>query len=228
MISPKVSSSHPKLASAISIINDQDVMPFLSDFAALNSYGTLESHADCDQLMDGPAGAIQGLATIFAGGATFYPEESITFILENGTKVGPEPWLALYNSQGDTGSLETGGDFYNFFILGFYPASYLPFGLGDEGHDEGGETVTSSATATPTGETMSSTTMISLIPSSWGHPAYPTPNIWQPDLGAFGGGFVSGYFLKDSIAVLSIPSFDEYGPATNTFSQTVANFLNVS
>ena len=40
---------------------------------------------------------------------------------------------------------------------------------------------------------------------------------------------MSGYFLRNSsIAVLSIPSFDEAGEAINTFSSTIRTFLNAS
>jgi len=231
-------ATDPGPLSAISTINGQDVTKFLTEFAALNSVGTIESHADWNQLMDSPAQVIQGLATIFAGGATFYPGDSITFVLENGTQIGPEPWLAVYNSPGDTGPLETGGDFYNFFVLGYYPASYNPFG--DDGNDGAAATsaaassAAASSTANPAAasatDSASPTSVADPSPSSWDNPAYPlVPNIYQADLGTYGGGFVSGYFLEDeSLAVLSIPSFDEYGLAINTFSQTVTNFLNAS
>jgi hypothetical protein len=45
-------------------------------------------------------------------------------------------------------------------------------------------------------------------------------------LGLYGGGSLSGYFLEDySLAVLSIPSFQEFGDAIGTFSGTVRNFI---
>jgi hypothetical protein len=45
-------------------------------------------------------------------------------------------------------------------------------------------------------------------------------------LGLYGGGSLSGYFLEDySLAVLSIPSFQEFGDAIGTFSGTVRDFI---
>lgn len=158
--------------------------------------------------MQSPALDIQGIFEVFGGGATFYPGDTVTFTFENGTTLGPLPWLAVYNSPGDTGPLETGGDFYNFFVLGFYPASYA------------GNQTTASATGvlTPT-PTPTST--------SWNNGAYPSnPNVLQPDLGIDGGGFLTGYLLNDSsLAVLSIPSFAEFGDAIGTFSSTVTQFI---
>ena len=66
--------------------------------------------------MYSPALDVQGYYSIFAGLGTFFPGETITFVLENGTQVGPENFIAVYNSPGPTGPLETGGDFYNFFV----------------------------------------------------------------------------------------------------------------
>ena len=60
---------------------------------------------------------IQAYFDVFSGGATFYPGDTITFVLENGTSI-TDNFLAVYNSPGPTGPLETGGDFYNFFVLG--------------------------------------------------------------------------------------------------------------
>lgn len=64
--------------------------------------------------------------------------------------------------------------------------------------------------------------------ASWGPGSgYPeNPAIVQPDLGLYGGGSLSGYFFQDSsLAVLSMPSFQETGDAIDSFSRTVAQFL---
>ena len=111
--------------SAIASINGIDATTYLTEFASNNSYGTLEPHADWNQLMLSAAQDTQGIASVFNGGATFYPGDTITFHLENGTEI-VDTWLAVYYSQGNTGPLQTGGDFYNFFVLGFYPESYDP------------------------------------------------------------------------------------------------------
>jgi hypothetical protein len=103
--------------SAISKINGFDIDDFLDEFAATNAIGTLEPHGDFNQLMRTPAQDIQSIYSIWSGGATFYPGDNLTYILENGTEVDTN-WIAIYNYPTDTGALETGGDFYNFFVLG--------------------------------------------------------------------------------------------------------------
>jgi hypothetical protein len=60
--------------------------------------------------------------SIFEGYSTFYPGDNITFTFESGT-VLTESWLTIYNDPDDTGPLLTGGDFYNFFVLGLFPHS---------------------------------------------------------------------------------------------------------
>lgn len=128
-----------------------------------------------------PALDIQGFFDTFSGGATFYPGDTITFKFENGTELSSY-YLAIYNSPGPTGPLETGGDFYNFFVLGFYPASFDP---------------SPSSSATPSSAPSSaatSTVATSAVPTlSWNNSAYPEiPDIAQPDLGIYGGGYISG------------------------------------
>lgn len=89
--------------------------------------------------------------------------------------------------------------------------------------------VTSSSTSTSDAPA-STTSDYTPASSSWGNEAYPVdPDVVQPDLGTFGAGFVSGYFLKkSSVAVLSLPSFQEPGSAVDSFSATVTRFLNES
>lgn len=183
--------------------------------------GGLEPHADWNMLMQSPALDIQGFYEVVAGGATLYPGDTYTLSFENGTSHEPQPWLALYNSPGDTGPLETGGDFYNFFVLGFYPASYF----------EQLEASTASATPSATSAATSIVPVSSApVPTSWGNSAYPDhPDVVQKDLAIVGGGFLSGYFLHDkSVAVLSIPGFAEFGEAIGTFSSTIDEFLKES
>jgi hypothetical protein len=109
-------------------------------------------------------------------------------------------------------------------ITKWYPASYDP-------------NATDSSTAAPTSTTeansAASTTeaaATSTMPASWDNQAYPTnPAIAQDDLGTYGTGFVSGYFLKQSsVAVLSLPSFQEPGSAVGSFSSAVAAFLSAA
>ncbi|KAI1359747.1 hypothetical protein F5Y08DRAFT_349398 [Xylaria arbuscula] len=216
---------------AIVSINGIDTVTYLEQFASNNSFGTLEPHADWNQLMLSPVGDILGYFTAFSGGARFYPGDTITWTFENGTSL-TEEFIGIYLSQGPTGPLQTGGDFYNFFVLGFYPADFDPYGS-NEGDETGGDSsgddgdITTSMVATSSAPSPSSTAPPPAAMTGWNNDAYPsTPDVAQEDLGIFGGGFLSGYFLQESfIAVLSIPSFDEYGDALKTFQSTVDEFI---
>ncbi|KAI8631197.1 hypothetical protein F5Y19DRAFT_425383 [Xylariaceae sp. FL1651] len=210
--------------SAIKEINGVDSVTYLEQFAANNSFGTLEPHADWNQLMLSPVLDILGYFDVFSGGAQFYPGDTVKFALENGTTI-TDDFLGLYYSQGRTGPLETGGDFYNFFVLGFYPAGFDP--AADSGDDSGNGTLSSAAPTPTSSQAVLPTPTPSSVPG-WNNPAYPdVPDVYQPDLGTTGGGFISGYFLRNlSIAVLSIPNFDEYGEASDTFQSTVQRFID--
>ncbi|KAK7718646.1 hypothetical protein SLS64_002606 [Diaporthe eres] len=118
--------------SAVESINDQDVTTYLDAFATNNSYGSTEGHADWNQLMLSGAQDVQGYFNSFSGNTLFYPGDNISFTFENGTTI-TDKYLGVYWSQGPTGPLATGGDFYNFFVLGFWPASYDP-SSDDEGY----------------------------------------------------------------------------------------------
>jgi hypothetical protein len=175
--------------SAIASINGIDATTYLTQFASKNSIGTLEPHADWNQLMLSAAQDIQGFLNVFSGGASFYPGDTITFKLENGTTI-VDRYLAIYNDPGPTGPLETGGDFYNFFVLGFFPASF-EF---DQGDDPANPSASSSeAPSTPTATATSTVASPTLTPNSWNNLAYPNiPDIAQKDLGTYGGGYISG------------------------------------
>ena len=195
-------------ASPIITINDVEVVEYLTEFAALNSIGMVEPHADWNQLMDSPALDIQGVYSTFAGVATFYPGDRLHFGRRNGS-VYETRWWALYNSPGDTGPLITGGDFYNFFVLGFYPASYDPSSFNDTSDDP-----SSSVSDT-----------YSWYEISDAYPEYA--DLAQPDLAVDGAGILTAYFLHDiSTAVISIPSFYEYGDAIGTFQNFTSDFVN--
>ncbi|KKY31337.1 putative peptidase s41 family protein [Diaporthe ampelina] len=111
--------------SAVKSINGQDVTGYLDAFATNNSYGSTEGHADWNQLMLSGAQDVQGYYNSFSGNTLFYPGDHISFTFENGTTI-TDRYLGVYWSQGPTGPLATGGDFYNFFVLGYWPASYDP------------------------------------------------------------------------------------------------------
>ena len=183
--------------------------------------------------MSSPALGIQGRLNYFGGLATFYPGDIITFTLENGTMI-TDQWKAYYNSPGSIEGIATGGDFYNFFVLGIYPASS---DLQQSGNNQRHKRTPSPANIA-TSSQPSTTNVCAGLPTAtgWsqsvpgGGDAYPpVAVIAQPDLKINGGGFISGYFIDDvSRAVLSIPRFDEYGDATNTFSNTIKCFIESS
>ncbi|KAI9708473.1 MAG: hypothetical protein M1820_003934 [Bogoriella megaspora] len=200
--------------SPIDSINGEPAIEYLTRFAALNSAGNLEPHADWNQLMEAPAIDIQGSFSVFRGGATFYPGRNLNFTFANGTQNPPAFWLAIYNNYpNDTGPLTTGGDFYNYFVLGLLPASYND-NLDSNESAEDGDASTSSASPT------------SFHDASSG--AYPNhPDIEQSDLSIEGDGVLTGYFLRDiSVAVLSVPTFQQSGYSIANFSQTVTGFID--
>lgn len=216
------------------------MIEFLTDFAALQSAGTLEPHADWNQLFASPAQDIQGLTNVFGGGATFYPgdglNDGLNFTLANSTDKPLETfWVAFYDIVDCTGPLTTGGDFYNYFVLGLLPASYNE-SLADCPFSDVSTTTSSSPSSTTT-SSISDAIMQGINPTtpmvSWFNEsshAYPIdPAIVQPDLSLAGGGILTGYFLSDiSTGVLSIPSFAVYGNGSDSFAPTVAQFISAA
>lgn len=92
--------------SPIASINGIDAVTYLTEFASNNSAGTLEPHSDWNQLSLSAAQNIQGYYSVFGGGATFYPGDTISFKLENGTEIN-DFFLGVYYDQGPVGPLET-------------------------------------------------------------------------------------------------------------------------
>ncbi|KAF2232880.1 hypothetical protein EV356DRAFT_232153 [Viridothelium virens] len=96
--------------SAINEINGTNVVECPSRFAALNSSNTLEPHACWNILMKNPVQDILGSLSLWSGAATFFPGNTFTYAFEN-CSVLDDTLLAAYYKPGDTGPLETGGDF---------------------------------------------------------------------------------------------------------------------
>lgn len=205
--------------SPVSRINGQAVVEYLTQFAEKQAFGGLEPHSDWNQLMGSPTLAIQGLPTLWGGSATFYPGDDLVFLMENGTEFATK-WYGTFHGDSGSGPLETGGDFYNSFVLELLPASDEedPEEIPEKRRDENPKA--SKRETPPRART------------SWNNAAYPSnPDILQSNFATGGGGFLSGYFIKEaSIAVLSIPSFQERsnGGAIMNHSETVANFITSS
>ncbi|KAK8074108.1 hypothetical protein PG994_005007 [Apiospora phragmitis] len=200
--------------SPIVLVNGEDAVEYLTRFAAINSQGTLEPHADWNQLMGSPARDIQGGSSIFAGDATFYPGDELNFTLANGTSINTR-WLAFYNELYFTGPLATGGDFYNYFVLGHLPASY-------------------NSTPLPDFFNSSSNWEVDFyddesVMKNWSDitPAYPAdPVVAQDGLYVASDQVVTGYLLPDiSTGVLSLPTFNQFDSEKETFMAAIDEFL---
>lgn len=193
--------------------------------------GGLEPHTDWNLLMSSSALDIQDDFSVFEGLSPFYPGDNLTFVFENTTRIDTE-WYAIYNNPGSTGPLATGGDFFNFFVLGQYPASYNISAPDPCDSEEISASTTATAAAAATSSESSAVSTDAPEPSatSWPDSAYPdTPDVFQPGLYPDGSGLLTGYFLNDtSIAVLSIPSFQMFGDDIGNFSNTVTQFLQRS
>ncbi|KAL9068013.1 MAG: hypothetical protein Q9157_006629 [Trypethelium eluteriae] len=203
--------------SAVESINNVPVVDYLTSFAQKNSIGMVEPHADWNNLMESPAQDIIGSANAFSGGANFYDGDAINVTWKNSTEQGFY-WLALYNSPGFTGPLTTGGDFYNYFVLGNPPANY----------DEELQKYYSSLP--PDNSTGIDTDTAPLLSWNSVSPAYPNNTLTrQQYLGSDSSGIITSYYLEDiETAVLSIPSFTEYGKGIDTFSSAVSVFTDAA
>lgn len=73
--------------------------------------------------MSHPAQDILGNLNIWTGDATYYPGDELTFSFKNDSDALETFWVSYYNYPEDTGPIANGGDFYNFFVLGLYPAT---------------------------------------------------------------------------------------------------------
>ncbi|KAH9210815.1 hypothetical protein DL95DRAFT_412649 [Leptodontidium sp. 2 PMI_412] len=149
-----------------------------------------------------------GHAKYMGGGATFYPGEDLVIGFKNKTTV-TTPWKGIFVGDSEAGPLETGGDFCNSFVLGFWPGSYDPE-PDSEDEEDGDET--SSLIQSETSATGTSTAIPS--PTSWNNAAYPSADIAQENLGTYGGGYLSG--------------FQEYGDTVDEHPATVEGFISTA
>jgi hypothetical protein len=212
--------------SPITKLNGRDAVEFLTEFAALNTEGYVEPHADWNSLMDSPALYIGGDLSTFQS-ATFYPGDELNATFKNGT-MGDTYWLSIYNELDDTGPLTTAGDFYNYFVLGLLPASYRAgssWWAVDPGANETSDDNSTSINPYEAICLRGNPADLNWCQESFG--TYPNdPVVSQIGLATTGAGVVSGYFLNDaSTGVLSIPTFLQFDPNTGFFQDAVSYFI---
>jgi hypothetical protein len=183
----------------------------------MNAWGYVESHAEWNALMSSPALDLRYGRTVWSGDATFYPGDNLTILFDNfttgdDTTVWDTKWSATYNELANfTGPLTTGGDFYNYFVLGHLPDSFDPERIiQSESLEDSGSSVTA--------------------PGNWSDAsfgAFPEhPDVAQYDLGPDTSGIVSGYYFPDiSTGVLSLPSFDADVHTVGNYSDTIGEFI---
>lgn len=204
--------------------------------------------------MGSPALDIQGASALFTGGntgLTFYPGADLNFTFANGSKL-ETIYIAYYTNAFPTGPLTTGGDFYNYFVLNQLPAAcdgsnsqptscLDPFAVTNTTTDASETSSTGLSGAIMSGLSgsgPSSTTSSTVMPSattavaSWNNissGAYPNnPFVTQDELTIAGAGVVTGYYLDNSTAVLSIPTFIQFGEGILNFSTTTADFIDTA
>ena len=208
-------------ASPIATVNGQPAIEFYKSFSVVNSHGYVESHADWNDLMYSPAADIQGIVDDLAGASPFYPGDVFSIIFKNGTTLPDQTWLAVLNDYNNEGAVSSVSEFYDTFVA---YQSDIGSTQNLKNKRAAASTTAAEAAATATSTHASAT---SAPPKYWRNTAYPAdPFISQADLG--GSGVLTGYFLDDSTAVLSIPSFDVYDDGITSFGRTIATFLEQS
>lgn len=92
--------------SPIVKLDGKDAVEYLTAFAAKNAVGGRESHTDWNSLMINPAQVIQGIPSLWGGGATFYPGEILTIELANKTVI-KTPWYGVFHGDSKLRSSST-------------------------------------------------------------------------------------------------------------------------
>jgi hypothetical protein len=227
--------------SPIAKINGQNATDYLVNFAALNSVGTVEPHADWNQLMSSPAQDIQGETNLFSSGGTFYPGHDLNFTLANGTQINTI-WTASFDYSGSIPDMTTPLEFFDFFVLGLSPpvasklkkrangTATIPAAVVTDSEELGiGQYIlrgmTKDFSFNAQKDLQPPKAALSWYNDSYG--AYPdNPDIYQPDLGIIGGGVLTAYFFEDiSTGILSIPTFQLFDEDIRTFAETVGDFI---
>ncbi|GKT51059.1 LOW QUALITY PROTEIN: peptidase S41 family protein ustP [Colletotrichum spaethianum] len=216
--------------SAVSRINGEPAIEYLTRFGARQSVGMLEPHADWNELMDHPVQDVQGIYSIFSGSSTFYPGNSLTFSFEDTSIDDVETnWLAIYNNAEFTGPLETPGDFYNFFVLGLLPASYYNVQLPEAFGGPPDENAPTTEVLPGIGDAPIDDTIEEEL-SDWyirSYGAFPKKvDFTQETLGLNNETILTGYFYEAiSTGVISIPHFSQFGLHVGSFGDGLTGFM---
>ena len=167
--------------------------------------------------MYSPAADIQGLVNAWEGSSPFYPGDVFGLVFKNGTGMGNWQWLAVLNDPNDLIPISNAAEFYSNFVVN----------TDDDSTGSQKAKVKRSPDAAATTQAATATATSTAAPTAWDNDAYPqNPVVVQPNLGD--GGVLTGYFIDNSIGVLSIPDFDVYGDDLKTFSCAVSQFLQKS
>jgi hypothetical protein len=160
--------------------------------------GNLDPNADWNTLSSSPAQIISGRPDLLHN-LVLYPGDTIEVTLQNGTVYGPKPFGATYIDPGPTGPLETGGDFYNFFVLGLYPRGFydeviVPL-LKDE-DPQIPDRPLDSQDPSDWEPRFSSHVPLSSPSGGWSQvdPAWPSPNLQQASFGRNADAMITGMF----------------------------------
>lgn len=185
--------------SAVATINGQNYLDFLTAYAKNFVSGLIEPHADYNNLFPNAAKLNGGGDGGFTSATFAYPgTDTMTLTFANGTSVSGS-WKT--SSTLPLAGVRTGQDFYDLVVSP--PDEFEP-------------------DSSDSSETPGPLQTVPRLPAP-----YPAPLIVQQGLG--NGGYASGYFLnKSSIAVLSLTSFDMFGPFAVSFQQFVKDFLQRS
>jgi len=171
----------------------------------------LEPHADWNNLMWHPSLDLLGGTTAFTGGAIWYPGDELNLTFEDGSTLNTF-WIAEYIYPYDTGPLTTGGDFYNYFVLGNPPASLQP---------DGGSSINITFPPETDGDDWSFET----------DNAYPNnPNAVQGVENEHDDSDITGYIANfggsgNLTGILCLPTFQLTGEAVENATNTIQEFV---
>ena len=194
-------------------INGQDAVQWLTGYASKYAKGYLEPNVDYNNLFFSGSSSASGviLATTFN---SLYPGEWFNVTFENGTEYSDRIKASFRGELGPT--ISSGEEFYAYYVA---EASATPSAASaSAGGSPNAAADEAPATTKPQTQTASWRQVKDIT-------AYPSnPDVVQPNLGQ--GGYLTGYFYAEqSLAVLSLPSFEMTGSDARSFSASMNEFI---